>query len=134
MHRRRRVPRVRAAVLIVIGAAVLYVVLRVLLPVPALAVTVAARRPRQLPGTSPRFARPAGAQAALGIRGIGPVADNGGNREQPIASLAKMMTAYLVLRDHPLAPGASGPTLTVTSADVSGYRARGRPGHGEHRL
>ena len=28
------------------------------------------------------------------------------------------MTAYLVLRDHPLRPGVEGPTITLTAADV----------------
>jgi len=37
----------------------------------------------------------------------------------PIASLAKMMTAYLVLSSHPLALGANGFTLRVTAADVA---------------
>jgi D-alanyl-D-alanine carboxypeptidase (penicillin-binding protein 5/6) len=36
----------------------------------------------------------------------------------PIASVAKVMTAYLVLRDHPLRPGEDGPTMTLTAADV----------------
>jgi D-alanyl-D-alanine carboxypeptidase (penicillin-binding protein 5/6) len=36
----------------------------------------------------------------------------------PIASLAKVMTAYLVLRDHPLRAGQDGPTITLTAADV----------------
>jgi D-alanyl-D-alanine carboxypeptidase (penicillin-binding protein 5/6) len=37
----------------------------------------------------------------------------------PIASVAKVMTAYLVLRDHPLRLGQDGPTITLTSADVA---------------
>ena len=37
----------------------------------------------------------------------------------PIASVAKVMTAYLVLRDHPLRPGQDGPTITLTAADVA---------------
>jgi D-alanyl-D-alanine carboxypeptidase (penicillin-binding protein 5/6) len=37
----------------------------------------------------------------------------------PIASVAKVMTAYLVLRDHPLPPGQAGPTITLTGADVA---------------
>jgi D-alanyl-D-alanine carboxypeptidase (penicillin-binding protein 5/6) len=36
----------------------------------------------------------------------------------PIASLAKVMTAYLVLRSLPLHPGSDGPTVRVTGADV----------------
>ena len=31
------------------------------------------------------------------------------------------MTAYLILRDHPLAPGASGPTITITAAEAAAY-------------
>ena len=37
----------------------------------------------------------------------------------PIASVTKVMTAYLVLRDHPLQAGQDGPTLTLTAADVA---------------
>ena len=36
-----------------------------------------------------------------------------------IASVAKVMTAYVVLRDHPLRPGQDGPTMTLTDADVA---------------
>jgi D-alanyl-D-alanine carboxypeptidase (penicillin-binding protein 5/6) len=36
-----------------------------------------------------------------------------------IASLAKVMTAYLVLLHHPLAPGQSGPTITLSAGDVA---------------
>jgi D-alanyl-D-alanine carboxypeptidase (penicillin-binding protein 5/6) len=37
----------------------------------------------------------------------------------PIASVAKVMTAYLVLRDHPLRPGEEGPVITLTDVDVA---------------
>ena len=37
----------------------------------------------------------------------------------PIASVAKVMTAYLVLRDHPLRPGEDGPTITLADADAA---------------
>ena len=36
----------------------------------------------------------------------------------PIASVAKVMTAYVVLRDHPLRAGEDGPAITLTDADV----------------
>ena len=42
----------------------------------------------------------------------------------PIASLAKVMTAYLVLRALPLLDGADGPTLHVTGADVADTQHR----------
>ncbi|MGH3626665.1 MAG: D-alanyl-D-alanine carboxypeptidase family protein, partial [Sciscionella sp.] len=44
----------------------------------------------------------------------------------PIASVAKVMTAYLVLRDNPLLPGQEGPTITLTRADVADTERRRR--------
>jgi D-alanyl-D-alanine carboxypeptidase (penicillin-binding protein 5/6) len=41
-----------------------------------------------------------------------------------IASVAKVMTAYLVLRHHPLAAGADGPTITLTYADAADTERR----------
>jgi D-alanyl-D-alanine carboxypeptidase (penicillin-binding protein 5/6) len=46
----------------------------------------------------------------------------------PIASVAKVMTAYLVLRDHPLQPGEDGPAITLTDADVADTDRRRRQG------
>jgi D-alanyl-D-alanine carboxypeptidase (penicillin-binding protein 5/6) len=48
-------------------------------------------------------------------------------RPVPIASLAKVMTALVVLEHRPLEPGRAGPTLVVTGADVADTeRRRGR--------
>src|SRR5262249_13040940 len=44
----------------------------------------------------------------------------------PIASVAKVMTAYVVLRDHPLRVGQGGPTITLTGADVADTDRRRR--------
>lgn len=41
---------------------------------------------------------------------------------QPIASITKTMTAYLILHDHPLSPGQQGPSITITTADVAAYK------------
>jgi len=38
-----------------------------------------------------------------------------------VASLTKLMTAYVVLRDHPVAPHQTGPSITVTQADLDDY-------------
>ena len=42
-------------------------------------------------------------------------------RRQPVASLTKLMTAYVILHDHPLRMGQLGPSITVTQADVNDY-------------
>jgi D-alanyl-D-alanine carboxypeptidase (penicillin-binding protein 5/6) len=44
----------------------------------------------------------------------------------PIASVAKVMTAYVVLRDHPLQPGEDGPTIMLADADVADTDRRRR--------
>jgi serine-type D-Ala-D-Ala carboxypeptidase (penicillin-binding protein 5/6) len=46
-----------------------------------------------------------------------------------IASIAKVMTAYVVLRDHPLRLGEEGPTITLSDADVADTDRR--PGRDE---
>lgn len=39
----------------------------------------------------------------------------------PIASVAKIMTAYLTLRTHPLQPGDNGPDITISRAEAAAY-------------
>ncbi|MFC9464854.1 D-alanyl-D-alanine carboxypeptidase family protein [Streptomyces coelicoflavus] len=55
-------------------------------------------------------------QAAVLVEGFGPRGApgvHGPRRPVPIASVTKVMTAYVVLRDHPLRGDASGPLVTV---------------------
>jgi D-alanyl-D-alanine carboxypeptidase (penicillin-binding protein 5/6) len=61
---------------------------------------------------------PADGQAAF-VQAGRPIQAGPNQHPAPIASLAKVMTAYLVLRDHPLRPGEGGPTITLTAADVA---------------
>lgn len=66
---------------------------------------------------------PATGEAGLAVSGVGFLGGERANRAVPIASVAKVMTAYLVLRDHPLTLRQSGPILQITTADVSTYRS-----------
>lgn len=63
---------------------------------------------------------PAG-EAAVGVPAAGYAAESGPERPVPVASMTKIMTAYVVLRDHPLAPGSAGPSITVTPADAANF-------------
>jgi len=47
----------------------------------------------------------------------------GANRAVPIASVAKVMTAYLVLRDHPLTADEAGPHIVVEPSEAAAYPA-----------
>ena len=62
---------------------------------------------------------PAYGQAAFVRGGQSQIHAGPNQHSAPIASVAKVMTAYLVLRDHPLRVGEDGPTITLTDADVA---------------
>jgi serine-type D-Ala-D-Ala carboxypeptidase (penicillin-binding protein 5/6) len=82
---------------------------------------VAGSRSGSFAGRPLRLAWPRGGEAAVAVQGIGPIGSHGSAGPIPIASIAKVMTAYLVLRDHPLYGGAGGPQITVSER-----RRRGR--------
>src|SRR5665213_1683709 len=67
------------------------------------------------------FAWPSTGEAAVGLQGEGVVASSPRQRVVPIASMTKMMTAILVLHDHPLRPGEAGPLVTMTHADATAW-------------
>src|SRR4051794_1475266 len=56
---------------------------------------------------------PASGQAAFIRTGQREIHAGPNQHAAPIASVAKVMTAYLVLRDHPLRPGEEGPAITL---------------------
>jgi serine-type D-Ala-D-Ala carboxypeptidase (penicillin-binding protein 5/6) len=67
---------------------------------------------------------PAEGQAAFIETGGSQIMAGPDQHPAPIASVAKVMTAYVVLRDHPLAGGDDGPTITLTAADVADTNLR----------
>jgi serine-type D-Ala-D-Ala carboxypeptidase (penicillin-binding protein 5/6) len=71
---------------------------------------------------------PADGESAADISGAGLVRGPAATRPVPIASVAKVMTAYVILRDHPLAAGASGPLITVRPQEAAAYTAQARAG------
>jgi D-alanyl-D-alanine carboxypeptidase (penicillin-binding protein 5/6) len=46
-----------------------------------------------------------------------------GTEPVPVAGLAELLAAYVVLSDHHLAPGADGPSIPVTADAVTAYQA-----------
>ena len=109
--RRVRIRRIRAACLIVVvavmGAALAF-------RLPASSSSTTASPTEALPST----VWPAYGQAAFVQTGQSRVQAGPNQHPAAIASVAKVMTAYLVLRDHPLSPGQDGPTITLSDADV----------------
>jgi D-alanyl-D-alanine carboxypeptidase (penicillin-binding protein 5/6) len=52
----------------------------------------------------------------------------GATRPVPIASVAKVMTAYVILQDHPLSGGGSGPDIAVQPSEAAAYPSQARDG------
>ncbi|MEO7350236.1 MAG: D-alanyl-D-alanine carboxypeptidase, partial [Terrimesophilobacter sp.] len=57
---------------------------------------------------------------AVGYRGV--LAHGSDTSPRPIASITKVITALVVLDEKPLAPGESGPVITMTQHDVTRYQ------------
>jgi D-alanyl-D-alanine carboxypeptidase (penicillin-binding protein 5/6) len=92
-------------------------------PLPAPYVVTSLPATYTIPGAAPVLPWPTSGQAGVEVLGVGSLgAKSGGTTPVPIASVAKIMTAYVILTDHPLAAGANGPTITITAADVADYR------------
>ncbi|HXL18456.1 MAG TPA: D-alanyl-D-alanine carboxypeptidase, partial [Streptosporangiaceae bacterium] len=92
-------------------------------PIPDVAAS--SYRPAQstIAGTLPSLPWPSAGAAAVGASGIGLLGASGDVPPAPAASVAKVMTALVVLADKPLAPGATGPNLIISDQDVATYRA-----------
>jgi serine-type D-Ala-D-Ala carboxypeptidase (penicillin-binding protein 5/6) len=72
----------------------------------------------------PGIVWPTAGQAAFVESGRSQIHAGPNQHPAAIASVAKVMTAYLVLRDHPLRLGQDGPTITLTDADVEDAERR----------
>jgi D-alanyl-D-alanine carboxypeptidase (penicillin-binding protein 5/6) len=110
---------------ILVAVAILLVALggyRYTRPLPPLQIT------HLLPETStpqpgqPNLPLPTRGAAGVAVEGLGIVQLVGDERPRPIASVTKMMTAYVLLKNRPLKLGEAGPVITTTAADIQLYR------------
>jgi D-alanyl-D-alanine carboxypeptidase (penicillin-binding protein 5/6) len=92
-------------------------------PIPSAAATSSRPAQSTITGTPPTLPWPGVGSAAVGVSELGLVAASGDPLPAPAASVAKVMTALVVLSDKPLARGDSGPILTMTNQDVATYLA-----------
>jgi D-alanyl-D-alanine carboxypeptidase (penicillin-binding protein 5/6) len=122
--RRIRIRRIRVAGLLVVVAAIAaplgYQLLASSSSTAAAPTDVPRSERRGVLGEAlPSTVWPAYGQAAFVRSGQSQVQAGPNQHAAAIASVAKVMTAYLVLRDHPLGRGEDGPTMTLTEADVA---------------
>lgn len=118
LYRRRRTTVI--GLLAVILAIAVYLSMTLLAPLSATDAVVAKRA--VLPGAAAQLAFPSYGGSALGAVGYdGVLAQAGSTSPLPMASITKLVTMMVVLQAKPLADGQEGPSVTMTSADVSLY-------------
>jgi serine-type D-Ala-D-Ala carboxypeptidase (penicillin-binding protein 5/6) len=107
-----------AAVVVVIFGLVQW-----LRPLPSATFRAARTVSLRLPGDAPSLPWPTMGAATLTEVGVGSLGSSGTAQALPVASIAKVLTAYVVLEDHPTAVGASGPAIAVSPAVLSEYQS-----------
>ncbi|MFD4532477.1 hypothetical protein ACFWNL_10650 [Kitasatospora sp. NPDC058397] len=95
---------------VVLGAAVVAQLLR---PLPDAKVRMSAAGSFSFAGDPLDLAWPAKGQSAAEVVGVGSLGSSGQETPSAIASVTKVMNAYLILQKFPLKKGESGPKITV---------------------
>ncbi|MEU2930036.1 D-alanyl-D-alanine carboxypeptidase [Streptomyces sp. NPDC007251] len=113
---RTLVRRVKIWTPLVLLLAVIFAIVQTLRPLPGPTLDLTAKDTYTFAGDKVAIPWPAGGEAALDVQGIGTFGSSGAQKPVPIASVAKVMTAYIVLRDHPLKSGADGPKIKIDKA------------------
>ncbi|MEU0054864.1 D-alanyl-D-alanine carboxypeptidase [Streptomyces sp. NPDC006334] len=95
------------------------------LPAPALALT--AKETYTFEGGKLTLPWPGEGQGSMDVTGIGTMSGFGDQKPVAIGSVAKAMTAYVVLKGHTLKSGEEGPAITVdpTAEKEGGYDVSG---------
>ncbi|HKB34660.1 MAG TPA: hypothetical protein VKF16_12430 [Candidatus Dormibacteraeota bacterium] len=92
-------------------------------PIPDVAASGGPSASEAVAGTPPVMPWPARGSAAVGVQSLGFIASSGNEQAIPAASVAKVMSALVILKDKALAKGDPGPTITITDTDVQSYNA-----------
>ena len=123
MNRKQRVLLIAIAIALVTAAAEVVVLGRITRSLPPPSAVISTPPTLTLvPGPPPSVPLPAAGSLLLESDLSGVLAAKDADVVRPIASMAKAMTAYVVLQAHALDPGAAGPSLTMTAADVQSYQ------------
>ncbi|MBO7939080.1 D-alanyl-D-alanine carboxypeptidase [Streptomyces sp. S9] len=102
---------------------VVFAIAQAVRPLPATALELTAKDSYTFEGGKLGLPWPKEGQGAMDVNGIGTMDTFGDQKPVAIGSVAKAMTAYVVLKDHPLKSGEEGPAIPVdaTAEKEGGY-------------
>ncbi|MGW7407107.1 D-alanyl-D-alanine carboxypeptidase [Streptomyces sp. NPDC054833] len=121
------VRRVKIWTPLVVLLVIIFAVVQAMRPLPTPTLALTAEESYQFEGGKVTLPWPSEGQGWMDVDGIGTMDSFGKQTPVAIGSVAKTMTAYIVLKDHPLKAGEEGPTITVdaTAEKEGGYDKTG---------
>lgn len=98
---------------------IVFAIVQAVRPLPTPELRLTAQSTYTFDGSKPSLPWPNEGQGYMAATGLGTVDSFGEQKAVPIGSVAKAMTAYVVLKDHPLKKGEAGPSITVDAKGES---------------
>ncbi|WP_245996802.1 D-alanyl-D-alanine carboxypeptidase [Streptomyces armeniacus] len=109
--------------------AIVFVVVQSVRPLPDVSLSMTAPASYAFEGAKPSLPWPDEGQAYVEVSGLGVLGSKGGRESVSIGSVAKTMTAYVILRKHPLKKDAPGPAIPIDKkAEEDGKLGEGNGG------
>ncbi|MFC8837630.1 D-alanyl-D-alanine carboxypeptidase [Streptomyces griseoincarnatus] len=124
---RTAVRRIKIWTPLVILLVIVFAIVQNVRPLPAPTLALTAEDTYTFDGDQVKLPWPDEGQGWMSGDGIGTMDRFGEQKPVAIGSVAKTMTAYIILRDHPLKPGAEGPKIEVDAKaeEEGGYDKAG---------
>ncbi|MFB8073156.1 serine hydrolase [Streptomyces californicus] len=110
---RTAVRRVKIWTPLVLLLLIVFAIVQVTRPLPEPSLELTAKPTYTFEGGETKLSWPGQGQSAVMVDGVGSLGTEGQQKPAPIASVAKVMTAYVILREHPLKGDEEGEKITV---------------------
>ncbi|MFE6285803.1 serine hydrolase [Streptomyces sp. NPDC057877] len=119
--------RVKIWTPLVLLLAIVFAIVQAVRPLPTPTLTLTAQESYSFEGDLKGLPWPSEGQGWMDVHGIGTMSDFGEQKPVAIGSVAKAMTAYVVLKDHPLKEGEDGEMIPVDALaeKEGGYNEQG---------
>ncbi|GGY73101.1 D-alanyl-D-alanine carboxypeptidase [Streptomyces olivaceoviridis] len=124
---RTLVRRIKIWTPLVLLLAIIFAVVQAVRPLPTPTLALTGKDSYTFTGDRTQLPWPGEGQGWMDVDGVGTMGHFGKQTPVAIGSVAKTMTAYIILRDHPLKAGEEGPKIKVdaTAEKEGGYNKAG---------
>ncbi|WP_405787606.1 hypothetical protein [Streptomyces sp. NBC_01367] len=120
---RTAIRRVKIYAPLVALLVVILAVVQLVRPLPEPKLVMTGKSSYTFEGAKPQLPWPSEGQAYMAAAGLGTLGQSGEQKPVPIASVTKSMTAYIILRDHPIKKGEQGAMIDVDkTAETEGKK------------